>query len=70
MDDIDRAQAHSERMLAAQLANQVGKSQGQGVSRERCIECHDPIPEERRVAIAGVTHCISCSAWLAKHKRR
>lgn len=70
MDDIDRAQAHSERMLALQLAQQVGKSQGQGASRARCIECDDPIPEERRVAIAGVTHCTSCSQWLAKHNKR
>lgn len=33
-----------------------------GASREFCVECEDPIPEARRVAIAGVQLCITCQS--------
>ncbi len=31
-----------------------------GVSRARCAECDEPIPEARRRAIPGVALCIEC----------
>ncbi|RKJ83780.1 TraR/DksA family transcriptional regulator [Aeromonas veronii] len=60
MDDIDRATAHAARMLDAQLARQLGKSQGQGDSAHHCEECGAPIPEARRQAIPGVRLCAPC----------
>ena len=29
-------------------------------SRETCLECEEPIPEARRVAIPGVMLCLDC----------
>ena len=29
-------------------------------SRETCLECEEPIPEARRVAIPGVLLCLDC----------
>ncbi|HGY5247290.1 TPA: TraR/DksA family transcriptional regulator [Aeromonas salmonicida subsp. pectinolytica] len=62
MDDIDRATRHAARMLAAQLASQVGKGSYQGDSRHLCEECDDPIPEERRQRVPGVRKCVPCQS--------
>lgn len=35
-----------------------------GESAEFCDECGEPIPEARRVAVAGVQHCIGCQNEL------
>lgn len=63
MDDIDRATLHAERMLAANLANQVGKGTQQGESRHTCEECDDPIPAARR-QLGGVSLCVPCKSRL------
>ena len=55
MDDIDRANQHAARMLAANLAKQVGKGRYQGMSLHQCEECDDPSP--RPVA----TMCRGCA---------
>lgn len=62
MDDIDRANHHAARMLAAQLANQVGRGRYQGVSLHECEECDDPIPEARRQHVPGVRLCVPCQS--------
>lgn len=31
-----------------------------GPGKLNCIECGDPIPEARRVALPGVTCCVDC----------
>ncbi|UCP13131.1 TraR/DksA family transcriptional regulator [Aeromonas media] len=64
MDLIDRASRTAARMLAVQLANQVGKGRYQGESRHQCEECDDPIPEERRRHIPGVRLCAPCQTRL------
>ncbi|WP_429012727.1 TraR/DksA family transcriptional regulator [Aeromonas hydrophila] len=66
MDDIDRARRTTERMLAVQLANQVGKGRYQGESLHQCEECDDPIPEERRRHIPGVRLCVPCKTRLER----
>lgn len=33
-----------------------------GVSRKRCEECDDEIPEARRTAVPGVRLCIRCQS--------
>ena len=60
MDDIDRATAHAASMLDAQLAHQIGKSQGQGKSARTCEACGATIPQARRQAIPGVRLCAPC----------
>ena len=62
MDDIDRANHHAARMLAAQLANQVGRGRYQGISLHECEECNDPIPEARRQHVPGVRLCVPCQS--------
>ncbi|HDN9511163.1 TraR/DksA family transcriptional regulator [Aeromonas salmonicida] len=62
MDDIDRANHHAARMLAAQLANQVGRGRYQGISLHECEECDDPIPEARRLHVPGVRLCVPCQS--------
>ncbi|MCR3911062.1 TraR/DksA family transcriptional regulator [Aeromonas hydrophila] len=66
MDDIDRANHHAARMLAVQLANQVGKGHYLGESRHLCEECDDPIPEGRRRHIPGVRLCVPCQTRLER----
>ncbi|MCU5772960.1 DksA/TraR family C4-type zinc finger protein [Erwiniaceae bacterium BAC15a-03b] len=31
-----------------------------GASAEFCLECGEPIPEARRIALPGVQYCVSC----------
>ncbi|MEH8245936.1 TraR/DksA family transcriptional regulator [Aeromonas veronii] len=62
MDLIDRATQHAERMLAAQLDNQIGRSNHQGESLHHCEECGDQIPEARRQHVPGVRLCVSCKS--------
>lgn len=69
-DIIDNAQLHQDRILAAQLAAQVGKSRLAGPSASHCEECGDLIPEQRRQALPGVTHCIECASWQERSAKR
>ncbi|WP_323883672.1 TraR/DksA family transcriptional regulator [Aeromonas hydrophila] len=69
MDDIDRATRHAARMLAANLANQVGKGRYQGMSLHQCEECDDPIPEARRHHVPGVRLCVPCQTRLERLAR-
>ncbi|WP_323975899.1 TraR/DksA family transcriptional regulator [Aeromonas hydrophila] len=66
MDDIDRARRTTDRMLAVQLANQVGKGHYQGESLHQCEECDDPIPEARRRHVPGVRLCVPCKTRLER----
>jgi phage/conjugal plasmid C-4 type zinc finger TraR family protein len=69
MDDIDRATRHAARMLAIQLANQVGKSRAFGPSLFECEECDDPIPAARRQTVPGVRLCVPCKTRLERLSR-
>lgn len=33
-----------------------------GEGTQHCIECGDPIPEARRLALPGVTTCVPCQS--------
>ena len=39
-----------------------------GESAHECIECGEPIPEERRAALPGVQLCISCQGEIDKQQ--
>lgn len=41
----------------------------QGKSASHCKECGSPIPEARRVAIAGVCYCVACQSELDKQQK-
>ncbi|HDX8589908.1 TPA: TraR/DksA family transcriptional regulator [Aeromonas dhakensis] len=69
MDAIDRANHHAARMLAAQLANQVGKGHYQGESRHQCEECDAEIPEGRRRHVPGVRLCVPCQTRIERLAR-
>ncbi|MEJ1412776.1 MAG: TraR/DksA C4-type zinc finger protein [Candidatus Sedimenticola sp. (ex Thyasira tokunagai)] len=57
MDRFDRAQILEERDRKNAIASRV---QYQGTSADDCIDCANPIPQERRDAIPGVQRCTHC----------
>ncbi|PHM38563.1 TraR/DksA family transcriptional regulator [Xenorhabdus innexi] len=57
-DVIDRASQHADEMLEFQISAHVNRPVG--VSAFYCEECEQPIPEQRRKIIVGVTRCAPC----------
>lgn len=61
MDIADRAQSEAE-----QLSNIINKGKPVKISERLsafyCENCGDPIPEQRRKAVAGCTLCVDCQA--------
>lgn len=54
-----RAEEEREAVIAARVRYE-------GESRADCVDCGEPIPERRQLAIAGVQRCIDCqSIWEA-----
>lgn len=51
-DQIDASVDSAVERVRAQLAG--------GVSRTHCEDCDAPIPERRRLAVAGVRLCVAC----------
>ncbi len=49
-----------EASIEDELKRMQTRRQPEGESRERCAECDEPIPENRRCAIPGVKLCIDC----------
>ena len=49
-----------EASISDELARLRAQKRPAGESRTHCIECEEPIPEPRRIAILGVTLCIDC----------
>lgn len=58
-DECEFAQNVSGLYIAYAISKQLKKSPS-GVSRVECIDCGEPIPEERRTAYPGCTRCIDC----------
>lgn len=63
MDLLDEAQAYQERELERALSGRKVLLPV-GMSAVDCEECGDPIPEARRVAIAGVQTCVDCQQLI------
>ncbi|MCP9269379.1 TraR/DksA family transcriptional regulator [Xenorhabdus sp. XENO-1] len=57
-DIIDRASQYADEMLERKIAEHVNRPVG--VSALHCESCGNPIPEQRRMIIAGVTLCTPC----------
>lgn len=57
-DSMDLVQARVEEELQRNLAN--ARRQPAGAGEFFCEACDEAIPEARRRAIQGVTHCVTC----------
>ena len=60
----DREMADREFALAAQRAARPERP-----SVSHCLECGEPIPEERQRAVPGVTLCVECQT-VQEHRGR
>ncbi|WP_372238169.1 TraR/DksA C4-type zinc finger protein [Pseudomonas sp. R2-37-08W] len=56
-----------DRALAARNSN---KTATVAHSFMFCEECDTPIPTERRIAIPGCTHCVTCQSFDEARKAR
>lgn len=56
-DEQERAQIRVDERIA--LARSLLPS---GPGTLNCDQCHDPIPEARRKAMLGTTHCVDCQS--------
>lgn len=59
MDEADhaaQAEAHDRALALAAFARQ----QPRGESAAECVDCGEPIPERRRLAVPGVQTCVDC----------
>jgi phage/conjugal plasmid C-4 type zinc finger TraR family protein len=62
MDDGDHAQTREELARATALAvvrQQIAAELSEAGSDD-CIDCGDPIPEDRRKALPSATRCVGC----------
>lgn len=70
-DIIDVASDLAERMLQEQLtAFKAKQSTLPVVSARECVDCGEPIPEQRRTAVKGCQRCIECQQFADKAVRR
>lgn len=66
-DLIDMAQQRADELLARNIASVVNRPVS--VSASFCEECDAPIPEQRRLAVRGVTRCVSCQDMAERYTR-
>ncbi len=66
MDDVDLIVKQEERREAR--ANKQRLSANLKPSASHCIDCDEPIPQPRRVAVPGVELCIACQT-ISERKR-
>lgn len=64
MDEADRAQA--EELLISEVKKQRAVFKQAGISRLYCVDCGDPIPEERRKAVPGCRRCYDCQTRVER----
>ncbi|UMB75370.1 TraR/DksA family transcriptional regulator [Dickeya fangzhongdai] len=57
-DHIDISQEQQETLLAAQI--QKARMSPGMASQHTCEDCNAPIPEARRIAVPGVSYCVTC----------
>ncbi len=53
-------QEQIEDSIKDELSRMQARRRPSGESATHCVECEEPIPEKRRVAIPGVKLCIDC----------
>lgn len=57
-DQMDMAQERQQEILERQIKNATARTVS--VSAFICEGCGEAIPEQRRLAVAGVTCCVTC----------
>lgn len=67
MDVIDKANQRASEDLARALQR---RHQFQGASATHCIECDEPIPDQRRELLPGVQRCIDCQQLHEQRNKR
>lgn len=70
MDWADRAKSLTELENAAILAAHEKRERPVGPSATHCMECGDPIPEERRRINPGVQRCTLHQAEQERLRKR
>lgn len=66
IDEPEQAQVHSIYYHLNQIAAVRAKVNVDRESRLTCVDCDDPIPEKRRLAIKGCLRCIQCQELSEK----
>ncbi len=67
-DIIDRASELEERQREEAIARARARMPADRPSRTTCVQCDKPIPEGRRLAVRGCTHCIECAHQREKRQ--
>jgi len=67
MDDADRSQGLTEGEARVAIGKSVRAVSGKTSSRETCLDCNDPISQERRDAVPGVQRCVQCQKSREVH---
>jgi len=67
-DIIDVANDRQQRHLDAALAAAGSKLAGESATHCQRPDCGEEIPQERREALPGVQHCITCAEIIEKKK--
>lgn len=60
-DEADISAEFEEGARRASLEAMLKRNQTVGTSLSECLECGEPIPEARRLAVAGCKYCIDCA---------
>lgn len=66
MDDVDRAQMREQENRQDALAAQQRRAHPDDAPEESarwCIDCGEPIPEARRLAVPGCSRCVDCQQF-------
>jgi phage/conjugal plasmid C-4 type zinc finger TraR family protein len=58
-----------EATIAEELARLKRPSMPDRQSHSHCIDCEEPIPEARRMAVPGVTLCLDCQKQRDSQRR-
>ncbi len=69
VDWFDRAQALEQREREHAIKAQLARQRPSGPSRIHCLDCENPIPEQRR-AQGGITRCTPCQTTFEQGNRR
>lgn len=64
MDEADKAQA--EELQISEVKKQHAVFKQTEISRLYCVDCGDPIPEERRQAVPGCRRCYDCQTRVER----
>lgn len=66
MDEADTANEYAEHARACAIRSIAGAMRGRGEALAFCLECEEPIPEARQLAMPGAEYCVVCQSWLDK----